>query len=610
VSISDGLSARARLRFSILTLFAAVIIALFAIHVYSLSGGVLDGTGSRARTLGGAIQVYLIEPSHRDLLPNDSGLQRLLDASIRQDDTISNILISDSAGALVASARPWQDEPIESWRDWRRHDPFRRFLNLLTTDRDIAFDVTQQPESPFTVRVLYSAARLRAAVWPQLEDFALISVVSLLVSLFLATVVSSLVGDSLDRIGHQIDRISGGDTKSIDRDDFNLPEVATLETKLFSLGHQFSGARTDILRLRSNVETMLRQLDEAVMVFGSDGRLQVVGEAAERLLGKPRQQLLGRTVNEVFPEWTGVGAVLSRALNSRQRLREQPVTLERTNLPPVSLLMTLETIDYGDGGASGVLVALRDADTRRKIRADLDTARRLSAISRITSGVGHEIKNPLNAMMLHLQIAKDKLERQADCRPALDIIGLELLRLDRVVKALLDFERPLEPVMARCDLTQVASDVAVLIGPQATAQGVRVVVEPYADGAFIDADADLFKQALLNVAVNGLEAMPSGGLLQFRVEWSGSEYFVSVCDDGPGIPPEIRDKIFNLYFTTKKAGTGVGLAMTYRIMLLNGGTITVESDVGKGSCFRLGFPAPSVTRQEETEPTGTPLTYS
>jgi signal transduction histidine kinase len=94
------------------------------------------------------------------------------------------------------------------------------------------------------------------------------------------------------------------------------------------------------------------------------------------------------------------------------------------------------------------------------------------------------------------------------------------------------------------------------------------------------------------------------------VEWSGSEYFVSVCDDGPGIPPEIRDKIFNLYFTTKKAGTGVGLAMTYRIMLLNGGTITVESDVGKGSCFRLGFPAPSVTRQEETEPTGTPLTYS
>jgi signal transduction histidine kinase len=286
------------------------------------------------------------------------------------------------------------------------------------------------------------------------------------------------------------------------------------------------------------------------------------------------------------------------------------VTLERTNLPPVSLLMTLETIDYGDGGASGVLVALRDADTRRKIRADLDTARRLSAISRITSGVGHEIKNPLNAMMLHLQIAKDKLERQADCRPALDIIGLELLRLDRVVKALLDFERPLEPVMARCDLTQVASDVAVLIGPQATAQGVRVVVEPYADGAFIDADADLFKQALLNVAVNGLEAMPSGGLLQFRVEWSGSEYFVSVCDDGPGIPPEIRDKIFNLYFTTKKAGTGVGLAMTYRIMLLNGGTITVESDVGKGSCFRLGFPAPSVTRQEETEPTGTPLTYS
>jgi PAS domain S-box-containing protein len=609
VWISDGLSARARLRFSILALFTAVIVALFAIHVYSLSGGILDGTGLRARTLGRAIQVCLIEPSHRSLLPNDFGLERLLAASIKQDDTISNILILDSVGALVASARPWQDKPIESWRDWRRHDPFRRFVDLSRTDRDIAFDVTQQPESPFTVRVLHSAARLRSSVWPQLEDFALISGISLLLSLFLATVVSRLVGNSLDRIGHQIDRISEGDMKSIDPDTFNLPEVLTLETKLFWLGHQFSGARTDILRLRSNVETMLRQLDEAVMVFGSDGRLQVLGEPAERLLGKPRQQLLGRSISEVFPDWTGVGSVLSRALSSRQRLREQPVTLERSNLPAVGLLMTVEPVDYGDNGASGVLVALRDADTRRKIRADLDTARRLSAISRITSGVAHEIKNPLNAMMLHLQIAQDKRERQADCHPELDIIALELLRLDRVVKALLDFERPVEPVMAPCDLTQLASDVAVLIGPQAAAQGVRVVVEPQAEEAFITADADLIKQALLNVAVNGLEAMQLGGLLQFRVERAGSECFVSVCDEGPGIPPEIRDRIFNLYFTTKKTGTGVGLAMTYRIMLLNGGTITVESEVGKGSCFRLGFPDPSATRQEQAEPTGTSLSY-
>ncbi len=373
-----------------------------------------------------------------------------------------------------------------------------------------------------------------------------------------------------------------------------LPELATLDTKLRWLGRQFSGTRTDMMRLRSNVETMLRQLDEAILVFGPDNRLQMAGEPAERMLAKSREELTGQPASFVFPAWTQAGMVLQRASTRRERIREAPIQFERNNLEPIRLLMTVEPIDYGDGAGVGMLVALRDADTRSRLRSDLDNARRLAAISRITSGVAHEIKNPLNAMMLHLQIAQDKAEREVDASSELGIIGTELLRLDRVVKALLDFHRPLEPRLAEHDLRDLNAEVAALIRPQAEAQNVRVVLESeLSEPARIVGDADLLKQGLLNIAFNALEAMSGrgGGVLRFTVEQSRGEYSISVRDNGPGIPPEIRDRIFNLYFTTKKS-VGIGLAMTYRIVLLHSGSLTVDSEVGKGTCFRLGLPVP------------------
>jgi signal transduction histidine kinase len=338
---------------------------------------------------------------------------------------------------------------------------------------------------------------------------------------------------------------------------------------------------------------MLRQLDEAILVFGPDNRLQIAGEPAERMLARSRDSLIGQPASAVFPDWTHAGAVLARAARTRTTVHEEPVQFERANLPPIRLLMTVEPVDYGDEAGYGMLVALRDADTRTRLRADLDNARRLAAISRITSGVAHEIKNPLNGMMLHLQIAQDKTARAEEVHPELNIIGTELLRLDRVVKALLDFHRPLEPRLAEYDLRELAGEVAAFLRPQAEAQGIRVVLENQLDEpATVICDADLLKQGLMNMGFNALEAMGyNGGLLRFIVAGSGNEYSVSVEDNGPGIPADIQDRIFNLYFTTKKSA-GIGLAMTYRIVLLHSGSLTVDSEVGKGTCFRLGLPSP------------------
>ena len=104
-------------------------------------------------------------------------------------------------------------------------------------------------------------------------------------------------------------------------------------------------------------------------------------------------------------------------------------------------------------------------------------------------------------------------------------------------------------------------------------------------------DSDLLKQAVLNLVTNAIDAMPNGGRLQVRVDHGGDKLTLEVCDTGSGIPPELRDKVFQLYFTTKTGGSGIGLAMTYRAVQLHNGTISFKSEAGSGTTFRLEFPA-------------------
>jgi len=587
------LSMRVRLRISILILMSTVVLALSGLHVHGIVGGTLEQASTRARVAGDAVQYTLTEVRDNGYLLSEPAVRRILSRSLAQDSILSNIIVRNTHRQIVGSSKPVNSHSVVSWRDWQGRSALRRALDLFGNDVDIAIDVPQTAAMPMGVQVLVSPERVRAAMKPQLLDLALLSLLSLLVSVVIAILVSRVVGDSYDQLGRKIDVIARGDHLHFTGEESNLPEMATLDSKLRWLDRQFSGTRSDMMRMRSNVATMLRQLDEAILVFGPDNRLHMAGEPAERMLAKPREELIGQPASFVFPEWTPAGAVLHRAASSRTSVHEEPVRFDRNNLPPVRLLMTVEPIDYGDGSAFGLLVALRDADTRTRLRTDLDNARRLSAISRITSGVAHEIKNPLNAMMLHLQIAQDKATRNADSQAELRVIGTELVRLDRVVKALLDFHRPLEPKLAQHDLRDLAAEVAALIRPQAEAQNVQVLLESHVDEAMILGDADLLKQGLLNIAFNALEAMSNrrGGILRFTVEHTSGEYSISVRDNGPGIPPENRDRIFNLYFTTKNS-TGTGLAMTYRIVLLHSGTLTVDSEVGKGTSFRLGLPTP------------------
>ena len=227
-----------------------------------------------------------------------------------------------------------------------------------------------------------------------------------------------------------------------------------------------------------------------------------------------------------------------------------------------------------------------------RMASQLDVATRLAAISRLTGGVAHEIKNPLNAIGLRLELLRARLgEPDHELSGEIDILSKEVLRLDRVVKTFLDFSRPLEVHLQDIDLVVLAREVTEFVTPQARRAKIEVEFSAPSEPALIRGDSDLLKQAVLNLVTNAIDAMPQGGKLQVKVDHSGDKLTLEVCDTGSGIPPELRDKVFQLYFTTKTGGSGIGLAMTYRAVQLHNGTISFKSEAGSGTMFRLEFPA-------------------
>jgi len=295
---------------------------------------------------------------------------------------------------------------------------------------------------------------------------------------------------------------------------------------------------------------------------------------------------LGRTVQEVFDRHSLLGTALLDAFERRRPLSEREFEAAGGKRVQVSLDFVQEK-----NSQIGALLIMRDTESVRRLGDEIEMSRRLSASGRLTRGVAHEVKNPINAIVLHLQLLRNKLVHQEpDTQRHMDIIDSEIRRLDRVVQTLVDFTRPRDLHLEEVDLRRLMEDVAQLAAPDAEQHGVTIERHMPEQRLPIKVDVDLMKQAILNVVINGVQAMPQGGLLTISARREGQAVVAEVRDQGEGIPQEMHDKVFELYFTTKKDGSGIGLAQTYQVLQWHYGSVDFESSEGSGTIFRFHIP--------------------
>jgi signal transduction histidine kinase len=443
------------------------------------------------------------------------------------------------------------------------------------------------------VRVVVAPALIRDTILPRLEENAIVALFSVLGAALVTMLVSAVAFRPLSRLRRQIEAMTSEESKAAADSKGATDDLSVISSGVTQLGLQLRGAQFEVSDLRGNIGRLLRDLEDAVFLFNREGRLIFASGTVEKFTGVDAAALTGKTIAGIFPIETPLGLVIAEAAASSLPLSKRRVAVG-SSVPSSTVAWALLSVDplAAPGGAgSGTLIRLRDPEAQRKLGHELQTADRLAALSRVSGGVAHEVKNPLNAMLLHVEVARAKLSHgDTALEPQMDIISSEILRLDRVVKTFLDFTRPVELNLANMPVDEFVKDLVDLARPQADASGIRVAAEQKAEGVEVRIDRDLLKQALLNIVVNAIEAMPGGGDLRLESSVAGDTAEIRVADSGPGIPPDLREKIFRLYFTTKQKGSGIGLAMAFRIVQLHDGTIDFTSEPGKGTAFFIRLP--------------------
>lgn len=533
-----------------------------------------------------------VEDTLEDALQTDAGLNALMESVVGYSLTTYDAAITDTQGkALMHTNASFLGTTLRPREDFASlvNGGIRKQLRAIygpNQPYDVRLALLRN-DVPFgEVRVGLSTVLLKNQLRQVVHHALIFSGVSMLICLVLAAGVSNLALRPLTAISRRLDLIASGHADVVDAPVKRLDEYGAVTSKIDRLGRQMRDVKEVFSALKENLDQMMANLQDGVMLFTTDFRAVLVSASAERFVGRPRSEMLGSHPTEIFSAESRLGRAILQCFEDRNPVVQEEIELENGRRIQISLDFIEER-----GERIGALLTLRDAESVHRIEDEIELSRRLAAIGRLTSGVAHEVKNPINAIVVHLEVLRQKLNQiDPDTRRHMDVIGSEIKRLDRVVQTLVDFTRPVDLHLSDLDLRKLVDEVVLLASPEAERHNVHFDRETAPDSLPVRVDADLVKQAILNIVINGVQAMQEGGQLHISMQREGESARLTVRDEGPGIPAEIRDKIYNLYFTTKKGGSGIGLPMAYRVVQLHNGSLEFDSVEGSGATFVLRIP--------------------
>ncbi len=338
-----------------------------------------------------------------------------------------------------------------------------------------------------------------------------------------------------------------------------------------------SGALEDLQALHENI---IQSITGGLITTGLDGHITVVNTAAQKLLERPQDGLLGQPVNRLFLD--PLPQVESERAHAEVRLLA-PNGYRKTFRVQVSALVVPEK------GTLGYVYTFDDLTEVRRLEREVRMQDRLAAVGRLAAAIAHEIRNPLTSIAGSVSLLSGIPELNQEHRQLLQIVTRESERLNHIITDFLGYSRGKQYQFKRVDLLPLLEDTLTLLEHRLSAQNSAIRVErkyPLTE-AWTLADGDKIKQVFWNFCENALRAMGDSGTLTVSVETSGDDWQVNFADTGPGMSPQLIEKIFEPFQSQFEGGTGLGLAIVYQIVQAHEGKVWARSKVGQGSVFVL-----------------------
>ncbi|MBU1229810.1 MAG: PAS domain-containing protein [Proteobacteria bacterium] len=382
--------------------------------------------------------------------------------------------------------------------------------------------------------------------------------------------------------------------------------AASFFLRLLTSDQMWVACKIDLLHTQTLLKNVIDQLKEEIALTDEQGRVMDCNKAVLERLGLTKAQVTGRPLRSFFtlPETATPNgkpsSPLALALSTRQNAETTLSEVDQEGRMHYLREYAYPILDDA-GEARNVLYIRRDITDRTHMEQRLQQSERLASIGEMSTYIAHEIRNPLFAIsgfanQLLREATQDKEKEK------LGIILAESRRLDGILKSILTFARPTESAPGLSDVNRIVRDTMDLMGMACESQNIEPILNLTTDIPLVKADPELIKQCVINLVKNSVEAMPLGGLLTVRTGLAPAHVLLEVVDTGEGIPPEVRDKVFSPFFSTKGKGSGLGLAMIKKILDDLGGSVELASIPGEGT--RVTLLLPPHLAVAKAEPTG------
>jgi signal transduction histidine kinase len=602
------LSIRAKQIAGVTAIVGVTVVGLSGLYIDRLTNIIVSDHYSRAQLLARTIlhrvtQLPINPADPYSTLRNDEGLRSILEASI-YDQAVTSAAIVDSQGIIVMHREP----RLIGERTPRRVDlaelndaGWLKRLAVIYTGDGLTLEARQLmvvgDQSFGSIRVGVSTLLMRSALKDSLGPALLTAASALLIAVFVAGLLSQVMLRPIHVIRSGLTRLGRGEFGVT----LDLPpgdEFGELGTFFNTVSRQLSADRSQLADQKANLESLVEHLEDAVALFNPAGELLFTNPAMQSTLSAAS---VGQPVSALLAAGHSYRTLIEETLASRRSRGPVQIGDDRLGIA--------HAIPGPNGELVGILLVVRNLAYVSRMQSTIAYSRKLVALGRLTAGIAHEVKNPLNAMMIHLELLRTKIRKSAlvptgaggllaDTAKAdegllqhVGVIETEIRRLDEVVQGFLKFTRPEDLRLQAVRVSTLFEEMRPILKPEARQNNVRVVVESSDDQLAVNGDSAMLRQAILNLAMNACQAMPNGGTLRLACSAAANnKVAIRVEDTGVGIPPEHLSRIFDLYFTTKDHGTGIGLSMVYRIIQMHDGEIEVQSTPGRGTTFTLLLP--------------------